>query len=37
MAPTVGQHTDDVMADVLGLDEGRIAELRAAGAFGATD
>ncbi len=34
MAPTVGQNTDDVMTDVLGLDEARIAELRAAGAFG---
>ena len=34
MAPTVGQHTDEVMADVLGLDESRIAELRDGGAFG---
>lgn len=34
MAPTVGQHTDEVMADVLGLDESRIAELRDRGAFG---
>ena len=33
-APTVGQHTDDVMSSVLGLDEARIAELREAGAFG---
>ena len=33
-APSVGQHTDAVMRDVLGLDEARIAELRALGAFG---
>jgi crotonobetainyl-CoA:carnitine CoA-transferase CaiB-like acyl-CoA transferase len=34
-APTVGQHTDDVMRSVLGYDDDRIAEARAAGAFGA--
>ena len=34
MAPTVGQHTDEVMAEVLGLDDSRIAELRDGGAFG---
>ncbi len=34
MAPTVGEHTDDVMADVLGLDATRITELREGGAFG---
>ncbi|MEM7286676.1 MAG: CoA transferase [Actinomycetota bacterium] len=34
MAPTVGQHTDEVMAEVLGLDDARIAELRDGGAFG---
>lgn len=33
-APTVGEHTDAVLADVLGYDEARIAELRAAGALG---
>ncbi len=33
-APTVGQHTDEVLADLLGYDDARIAELRAAGAFG---
>ena len=33
-APTVGQHTDQVMDGVLGYDADRIAELRAAGAFG---
>jgi crotonobetainyl-CoA:carnitine CoA-transferase CaiB-like acyl-CoA transferase len=30
MAPTLGEHTDDVLADVLGLDQERIAALRAA-------
>jgi crotonobetainyl-CoA:carnitine CoA-transferase CaiB-like acyl-CoA transferase len=34
-APTAGQHTDQVLADVLGWDEGAIADARAAGAFGA--
>ena len=33
-APTVGQHTDDVLRDVLGYDDDRIAKLRAAGALG---
>lgn len=33
-APTVGQHTDDVLSSVLGLDEARISELREAGVFG---
>jgi crotonobetainyl-CoA:carnitine CoA-transferase CaiB-like acyl-CoA transferase len=33
-APELGQHTDAVLADVLGYDAERIAELRAAGAFG---
>ncbi|MCU1452447.1 MAG: putative acyl-CoA transferase/carnitine dehydratase [Acidimicrobiales bacterium] len=33
-APTVGQHTDAVLTDVLGYDAARIAELRAAGALG---
>jgi len=36
MAPTVGEHTDDVMGDVLGYDADRIAALREAGAFGKT-
>jgi crotonobetainyl-CoA:carnitine CoA-transferase CaiB-like acyl-CoA transferase len=35
MAPTVGQNTDEVMAEVLGYDDAKIAELRSAGAFGA--
>ena len=34
MAPTVGQHTESVMADVLGYDADKIAALRSAGAFG---
>jgi crotonobetainyl-CoA:carnitine CoA-transferase CaiB-like acyl-CoA transferase len=33
-APTVGQHTDDVLAEVLGYDEARLAELRTAGVLG---
>ena len=34
MAPTLGQHTDDVMAEVLGKDASEIAKLREQGAFG---
>jgi crotonobetainyl-CoA:carnitine CoA-transferase CaiB-like acyl-CoA transferase len=33
-APTVGQHTDEVVREVLGLDDSEIAKRRAAGAFG---
>jgi crotonobetainyl-CoA:carnitine CoA-transferase CaiB-like acyl-CoA transferase len=33
-APTVGEHSDDVLRDVLGYDDGRIARLRASGALG---
>jgi crotonobetainyl-CoA:carnitine CoA-transferase CaiB-like acyl-CoA transferase len=33
-APMAGEHTDAVMADVLGYDAQRIADLRAAGVFG---
>ncbi len=33
-APTVGQHTDDVLRDVLGYNAGRIEALRAEGALG---
>jgi crotonobetainyl-CoA:carnitine CoA-transferase CaiB-like acyl-CoA transferase len=29
--PARGQHTDEILGDVLGLDAGRVAELRAAG------
>ncbi len=34
MAPTVGEHTDSVLREVLGWDDDRIATARAAGAFG---
>ena len=34
MAPTVGQNTDDVMAEVLGKSASDIAKLRESGAFG---
>jgi len=34
MAPTVGQHTDQVLAEVLSLDAEMIAGLRESGAFG---
>ncbi|HRW39559.1 MAG TPA: CoA transferase [Aquihabitans sp.] len=33
-APTVGQHTDEVLRDVLGWDDAKIAALRATGALG---
>ena len=33
-APTVGQDTDQVLRDVLGYDEARLADLRAAGTLG---
>ena len=33
-APTVGEHTDEVLTSVLGYDQARIDELRAANAFG---
>jgi crotonobetainyl-CoA:carnitine CoA-transferase CaiB-like acyl-CoA transferase len=33
-APKVGEHTDEVLADVLGYDAARVAELRDAGAVG---
>lgn len=34
-APAVGQHTEAVLRETLGYDEGRIAQLQAEGAFGA--
>ena len=34
MAPTVGEHTEQVLRDVLGWDDARIAAARDAGAFG---
>ena len=33
-APTLGQHTDEVLRDLLGYEAARVAELRASGAFG---
>jgi crotonobetainyl-CoA:carnitine CoA-transferase CaiB-like acyl-CoA transferase len=36
MAPTVGQHTEAVLRDVLGYDADRVDALRAAGALGKT-
>jgi crotonobetainyl-CoA:carnitine CoA-transferase CaiB-like acyl-CoA transferase len=33
-APTVGQHTEEVLREVLGYDDNRIAAARAGGAFG---
>ena len=35
MAPTVGEHTESVLREVLGWDDDRIAAARDAGAFGA--
>jgi len=34
-APTVGEHNDEVLSEVLGYDAAKVAELRAAGALGA--
>jgi crotonobetainyl-CoA:carnitine CoA-transferase CaiB-like acyl-CoA transferase len=34
MAPTVGQHTEEILRQVLGWDDARIAAAREAGAFG---
>ena len=33
-APTVGEHTDQVLAEVLGYDDAKVAALRDAGALG---
>jgi crotonobetainyl-CoA:carnitine CoA-transferase CaiB-like acyl-CoA transferase len=33
-APAVGQHTDEVIREILGYDEDRLALLSEAGAFG---
>lgn len=35
-APTVGQHTDEVVADLLGWDDARLSEAKARGALGGT-
>jgi len=37
MAPTVGEHTDEVLANVLGKTEADIAKLRSEGVFGNVD
>jgi len=34
-SPTMGEHTDVVLTEMLGLDAAEVARLRAAGAFGA--
>jgi hypothetical protein len=34
IAPTVGEHTDDVLRRVLGWDDARLARAREAGALG---
>ena len=34
MAPTAGEHSEEVLREVLGYDDEKIAELRAAGVFG---
>jgi crotonobetainyl-CoA:carnitine CoA-transferase CaiB-like acyl-CoA transferase len=36
MAPTLGQHTDEVLAEVLGYNPETLAAKRAAGAFGSS-
>ena len=35
-APLLGQHTDEVLREVLGYSQAKIAELRAAGVLGLT-
>jgi crotonobetainyl-CoA:carnitine CoA-transferase CaiB-like acyl-CoA transferase len=37
MAPTVGEHTEDVLANVLGKSEDEISRLRSEGVFGSKD
>jgi formyl-CoA transferase len=32
-SPTLGEHTDEVLREVLGYDAGRISSLKTAGAF----
>ena len=34
MAPTVGEHTEQVLSDVLGYEDSEIQKLRDDGAFG---
>src|SRR5512140_2611062 len=33
-SPLLGEHTDEILTDVLGLDDARIAEIKASGALG---
>ena len=34
-SPTLGEHTDEVLKDVLGYDDARVQQLKGAGAFSA--
>jgi formyl-CoA transferase len=34
-SPTLGEHTDEILKQVLSYDEGRVAALKSAGAFSA--
>jgi len=34
-SPTLGEHTDEVLKEVLGYDAGKIEQMKAAGAFSA--
>jgi formyl-CoA transferase len=34
-SPTLGEHTDEVLKEVLGYDEAKVASLKGAGAFSA--
>jgi formyl-CoA transferase len=33
-SPLLGEHTDEILRDVLRFDDGRIAEIKASGALG---
>ena len=33
-SPLLGDHTEEILRDVLGFDDGRIAELKSSGALG---
>jgi crotonobetainyl-CoA:carnitine CoA-transferase CaiB-like acyl-CoA transferase len=37
IAPTVGEHTEEVLRDVLGYGDNKIESFREAGAFGMND
>ena len=36
-SPLLGEHTDEILRDVLRFDDGRIAEIKASGALGGAD